>query len=253
MPNPHARTHHDLEIRIDANLGKKLLDALEFPLRLDFSGEGESDLPLEPMDQAMEENLDALLDDVVAQPLVAHLEQGAPGDNAKPNSANGGDKRFQVRLSSCSVMITRAPELQFGNPAELRKVALRVRADLKVGARVWGNKWIWRDATIPWLDLEGRRAILKLTARGSQLLVVPELENSHLVLGLTVWKWPLRFRLGISQLINRRLEQLGPFKIVDLVDFNSGRQFLGKTPQFTIESVAESMTGLLLKVNIEWR
>lgn len=252
MPNSNSPLHHDLEIRIDADLGEKLLQALEFPLRLDFSGEGESDLPLEPMGQAVDENLDGLIDDVVVQPLVAHLEQGAAGDSTRPDPAAGSEGRFQVRLQSCSVMVTEPPELQLGNPVVLRQVALRIRADLKVGVRVWG-KWRWRDATIPWLDLEGRGAVLKLVARGPQLLAVPELEDSCVVLGLTVWKWPLRFRFGISQLINRQLERLGPFKIVDFVEFYSGRQFFGKTPAFTIDSVRESMAGLQVKVNIEWR
>src|SRR5688572_33261649 len=67
--------HYDLEIRIDAALGEKLLNALEFPLHLDFSPEDESDLPIESVDDSMEDGLEALVEDVVAQPLVTHLDR----------------------------------------------------------------------------------------------------------------------------------------------------------------------------------
>lgn len=244
---------HDLEIRIDAALGEKLLNALEFPLHLDFSPEEESDLPIEPMDDTMEEGLEALVEDVVAQPLVTHLEQESTGEGA-PSSVNSNadeKKRFQVRVQSCSVRVIQAPELHLGNPVTLGNVALRVQVGLQVGARLWG-KWHWRDTSTPWLNLEGRRATLKLLAEGSQLLAIPELENSHVVLSLMLWKWPLRCRVKISQLINRQLDRLGPFKIVDFADLNLDTRFFGKTAVFSIAPLTESEGELMVKANIEW-
>lgn len=245
-------SHHDLEIRIDASLGEKLLNALEFPLHLDFSPEDENDMPIEPMDDTVEEGLEALVEDVVAQPLVTHLEQESAAEGA-PSSINTSpsEKRFQLRVQSCSVRVTHPPELQLGNPVSLSNVALRVQVGLQVGARIWG-KWHWRDTTTPWLNLEGRRATLKISAQGSQLLAIPELENSHVVLSLMLWKWPLRCRVKISQLINRQLNRLGPFKIVDFADLNLDTRFFGKTAVFSIAPLTESEGELMVKANIEW-
>lgn len=244
--------HYDLEIRIDAALGEKLLNALEFPLHLDFSPEDESDLPIESVDDSMEDGLEALVEDVVAQPLVTHLDQESTAE-AAPSALNptAGEKRFQVRVQSCSVRVIHPPELHLGNPVTLSNVTLRVQVGLQVGARLWG-KWHWRDTTTPWLNLEGRRATLKILALGSQLLAVPELESSHMVLNLTLWKWPLRCRVKISQLINRQLNRVGPFKIVDFADLHLDTRFFGKTAVYSIAPLAESEGELRVKANIEW-
>jgi hypothetical protein len=262
MLNMH--TQHDLKIRIDATLGEKLLNSLDFPLRLDFSTEDENDLPLDPIDEPPEESLEALVEDVVAQPLVTHLEHESTTAASlsiatTPNTvtanttekAGSGEKRFEVRLRSCSVMVTCPPELHLGNPVTLTNVQLRVQVDLQVGARIWG-KWHWRDTTTPWLNLEGRRAVIRLSAQGSQLLAAPELESSHMVLSLTIWKWPLRCRVNISQLINRQLNRLGPLKIVDFADLNLDTRFFGKTARFSIAPLMESEGELIVKANVEW-
>jgi len=246
LPEAPSSQSQDLEIRIDTTLGEKLLDTLQFPLHLNISENGESDLSLEPEADMEGEELEALVEDVVTPPLMTPPEQ-----EASTNAAPDNEKRFQVRLKSAEVDVTSPPQIRLGNPITIVDLVLRFRAEVQVGVRLWG-KWHWRDESTPWLNLEGRRAIVRLKAQEAQLLAEPELEDSRVILPLKIWKWPLRCHFNLSQLINRQLRRMGPFKIVDFSDFNQGRQFFGKTAQFHIQPLAESDGELTVKAAVEW-
>jgi hypothetical protein len=247
-------SNHDLEIRIDAKLGKTLLDALEFPLHLELP-EGEldevdldisDDFSSELNKEEHDEGIAAIVEDVLVQPLADHLEKAfAENKNETP------EKRYRVLVRSLSITVPRAPDLAIGNPVELHNIALNVKAQLKIGVRFLG-KWRWQETTTPWLTMEGRKAVLKLEALDSQLLVVPELQDTGVVISLNIWKWPLKCRLGLSKWINRQLLRRGPFKVVDFADFHLGTEMLGKKPHFKIGSVCNTEGHLKITADVTW-
>jgi hypothetical protein len=132
----------------------------------------------------------------------------------------------------------------------LRDVALEVQAELKVGIRIFG-KWHWKNTSTR-LDFEGRKAKLLLNAEGSRLLVLPELEDTDVVMKLAIWKWQLKCKFGVSYWINRQLAKRGPFPVVNFADVHSG-EILGKTPEFSIHSVIDGSDFLQVKADISWK
>lgn len=261
---------HDLEIRIDARLGQSLLHALEFPLQIDFSEDDAEPLDLEVSEEHSEQTshdesehhegahdeslqhddgIEAIVEDVLIQPLVDHLDRT---HKAQRPAGTPPDRRYQVMVRSLSVIVPTAPELSLGNPVELSNVALRVKAQLKIGVRILG-KWRWRDTTTPWVDLEGRKATLMLDALNSQVVAVPELQDTGVAITLNIWKWKLKCRLGLSKWINRQLAKRGPFKVVDFADFHLGTEMLGKTPHFQIGSILNTADHLSIKADVSWK
>lgn len=250
-------SHHDLEIRIDANLGKQLLHSLEFPLQIDFPEDELAEMDLEVSEEQRadaeeerhEDGIEAIVEDVLIQPLVDHLDRTHTDSRATARSA---EKRYQVIVRSLAVIIPSAPELNLGNPIEIGNITMRVKADIKVGVRILG-KWRWKDTSTPWLNLEGRKATLGLEAQDSRLMVIPELEDTGMALTLTIWKWQLKCKLGISRWINRQLLKRGPFKAVDFADLHLGAQLLGKTPTFAIRAVSNTKEFLEIKADVSWQ
>lgn len=248
--------HRDLEIRLDARLATKLLAALEFPLRIEFPEDelepevlevSEADTP-EVTHDIHEDGIEAIVEDVLVQPLVDHLDK-THADAAKATKA--AEKRYQVNVRSLTVILPKPPQMILGNPVELRDVALQVQAELKVGIRVLG-KWRWKNTSAN-LDFAGRKAKLMLEAQQSRLLVLPELEDTDVVMKLAVWKWQLKCKFGVSKWINRQLAKRGPFKVMDFADVHSGAQILGKTPEIDIRSIVDSRDYLQIKADIAWK
>lgn len=256
--------NYDLEIRIDTAAGEKLLDALKFPLHMDFVAEPASEQELEISEEGDEadhpdrqDSLDAIVEDVLNQPLIAHVSTVSDDDPAHTAVADSktersAQKRYDIRLQALSVIMTSRPRVSKKRPLTLTDINLQLHAEIKVGVRAWGKKWYWKTVTTPWLDVVGREATLKLSADGSRILAMPELENTDVVIALKLWKWHLRCKLGASRIINRQLGKRGPFQIVEFGDFKSGSQFLGKQPRFEIQSIKESAKGVLIKTNIDW-
>jgi len=248
--------HHDLEIRLDASLANSFLAALEFPLRIEFPEDELEEEALEvseahvreTTDDIPEDGIEAIVEDVLVQPLMDHLEK-THNPSAKP--AKAAEKRYQVQVRSLVVILPRAPQMHLGNPVELRDVALQVQAELKVGIRLLG-KWHWKNTSTQ-LDFEGRKARLLLETKGSRLLVLPELEDTDVVMRLAIWKWQLKCKFGVSRWINRQLAKRGPFPVVDFADVHAGRQILGKTPEFSLHSIINGSDFLQLKADIVWK
>ncbi len=245
--------HRDLEIRLDAHLATKLLDALEFPLRIEFP---EDELDQEPLevsevqapeatDDIHDDGIEAIVEDVLIQPLLDHLDK-AHAD--KPTST--AEKRYQVNVRSLTVILPKPPQMVLGNPVELRDLALQVQAELSVGIRLLG-KWRWKNTSTN-LEIEGRKAKLLLEAQQSRLSVLPELEDTDVVMKLSIWKWHLKCKFGVSKWINRQLAKRGPFKVVDFADVHAGTQILGKTPDIQIQSIDASREYLQIKADIAW-
>jgi hypothetical protein len=255
MAEPTLLQHRDLEIRLDANLANSFLAALEFPLRIEFPEDELEEEPLEVSevdipdthDEVPEDGIEAIVEDVLVQPLVDHLDKTHP--HAKP--AKAAEKRYRVQVRSLVVTLPEAPQMHLGNPVELRDVALQVQAELKVGIRLLG-KWHWKNTSTQ-LEFAGRKAKLLLQAQGSQLLAVPELEDTDVVLRLAIWKWQLKCKFGVSGWINRQLAKRGPFPLVDFADVHGGRQILGKTPEFAIHSIIDGSDYLQIKADIAWK
>ncbi len=256
-PQEHALLEHrDLEIRLDARLATKLLSALEFPLQIEFP---EDELEQEPLEvseahtpeaphEIHEDGIEAIVEDVLVQPLIDHLDK-THADATK--TVKPAEKRYQVLVRSLTVTLPKPPQMVLGNPVELRDVALQVQADLKVGIRLLG-KWRWKN-TCTNLDVKGRKAKLLLEAQQSRLLVLPELEDTDVVMKLSVWKWQLKCKFGVSRWINRQLAKRGPFKIIDFADVHGGAQILGKSPAIEIQSIVDSRDYLKIKADIDWR
>ena len=256
-PKEHALLEHrDLEIRLDARLATKLLAALEFPLRIEFP---EDELEQEPLEvseahtpeashEIHEDGIEAIVEDVLVQPLVDHLDK-THVDPAK--AAKAAEKRYQVNVRSLTVTLPKPPQMVLGNPVELRDVTLQVQAELKVGIRLLG-KWRWKNTSAN-LDVEGRKAKLLLEAQQSRLLVLPELEDTDVVMKLSVWKWQLKCKFGVSRWINRQLAKRGPFKIIDFADVHGGAQILGKSPTINIHSIVDSRDYLKINADIAWK
>jgi len=254
--------HHDLEIRLDAKLAEKLLSALEFPLRVEFPEEELEEEPLEVSEahapeshdaadthgELHEDGIEAIVEDVLVQPLVDHLDR-THAETAKASKT--AEKRYQVQVRGMTVTIPRAPQMVLGNPVELRDVALQVHADLKVGIRVLG-KWRWKNTSTN-LEFEGRKAKLMLEAQQSRLLVLPELEDTDVIMKLSIWKWQLKCKFGVSKWINRQLAKRGPFKVIDFADVHGGTEILGKTPAVEIQAIVDSRDYLQIKADIAWR
>lgn len=248
--------HRDLEIRLDAKLATKLLAALEFPLRIEFP---EDELEAEALEvseahtpeaahEVYEDGIEAIVEDVLVQPLMEHLDK-THAHSAKKTSAT--EKRYQVNIRSLTVTLPKPPQMILGNPVELRDVTLQVQAQLKVGIRLLG-KWRWKNTSAN-LDIDGRKARLLLEAQQSCLLVLPELEKTDVILKLTIWKWQLKCKFGVSKWINRQLAKRGPFKVLDLADVHGGTQILGKTPEIDIRSIVDSRDYLQIKADIAWK
>ncbi len=256
MAEPALLQHRDLEIRLDANLAHSFLAALEFPLRIEFPEDELDEEPLEVSeahtpetpDEVPVDGIEAIVEDVLVQPLVDHLDK-THAHQAKP--AKTAEKRYQVRVRSLVVTLPEAPHMHLGNPVELRDVALQVQAELKVGIRLLG-KWHWKNTSTQ-LEFAGRKAKLLLQAQGSQLLALPELEDTDVVMRLTIWKWQLKCKFGVSRWINRQLAKRGPFPLVNFADVHGGRQILGKTPEFAIHSIVDGSDYLQIKADIVWK
>jgi hypothetical protein len=92
-----------------------------------------------------------------------------------------------------------------------------------------------------------------LEAQQSRLLVLPELEDTDVVMKLAVWKWQLKCKFGVSTWINRQLAKRGPFKVMDFADVHGGAQILGKTPEIDIQSIVDSREYLQIKADITWK
>lgn len=249
--------HRDLEIRLDARLATKLLASLEFPLRIEFPEDelveaeplevSEAHTP-EASHEIHEDGIEAIVEDVLVQPLMDHLEK-SHADATK--TVKPAEKRYQVIVRSLNVTLPKPPQMVLGNPVELRDVALQVQADLKVGIRLLG-KWRWKN-TCANLDVEGRKAKLLLEAEQSRLLVLPELEDTDVVMKLSVWKWQLKCKFGVSRWINRQLAKRGPFKVIDFAEVHGGAQILGKSPTIEIQSIVDSRDYLKIKADIDWK
>jgi hypothetical protein len=248
--------HHDLEIRLDASLATKLLEALEFPLCIEFSEDeleqealevSEAHTP-EASEEIHDDGIEAIVEDVLIQPLVDHLDKThAESTKATPVE----DKRYQVHVRALTVTLPQPPLMVLGNPVELRDVALQVQAELSVGIRLLG-KWRWKN-TCTNLEIEGRKAKLMLEAQQSRLLVLPELEDTDVVMKLSVWKWQLKCKFGVSKWINHQLAKRGPFQVVDFAEVHGGVQILGKTPKIDIQSIVDSRDYLKIKADIAWK
>lgn len=248
--------HRDLEIRLDASLATKLLAALEFPLRIEFPEDeleqetlevSEAHTP-EAADDIHDDGIEAIVEDVLIQPLADHLEK-AYADTPKPTKA--AEKRYQVIVRALTVILPTPPDMRLGNPVELRNVALQVHAELKVGIRLLG-KWRWKNTSAN-LEFQGRKAKLLLEAQQSRLLVLPELEDTDVVMKLSIWKWQLKCKFGVSKWINRQLAKRGPFKVLDFADVHGGVQILGKNPEITIHSIVDGRNYLQIKADIGWQ
>lgn len=248
--------HRDLEIRLDARLATKLLAALEFPLRIEFPEDeleqetlevSEAHTPEAPH-EIHDDGIEAIVEDVLIQPLMDHLDK-THAETAK--AAPAAEKRYQVNVRSLTVILPRPPQMVLGNPVELRDVALQVQAKLSVGIRLLG-KWRWKNTSTN-LEIEGRKAKLLLEAQQSRLLVLPELEDTDVVMKLCVWKWQLKCKFGVSKWINRQLAKRGPFQVVDFADVHGGAQILGKTPDIAIQSIVDSRDFLQIKADISWK
>ena len=99
-PKEHALLEHrDLEIRLDARLATKLLAALEFPLRIEFP---EDELEQEPLEvseahtpeasyEIHEDGIEAIVEDVLVQPLVDHLDKTHVDPAKAAKAAEGSD------------------------------------------------------------------------------------------------------------------------------------------------------------------
>lgn len=247
--------HRDLEIRLDANLANSFLAALEFPLRLEFPEDELEELELEvsnahtpdaPHDLT-EDGIEAVVEDVLVQPLADHLDNNSTSNPPAKTETAG---RYQVRVCSLVATLLQPPKMHLGNPVVLRDVALEVQAELKVGIRVLG-KWHWKN-TATRLNFEGRKARLELKADGSRLLVLPELEDTDVVMRLAIWKWQLKCKFGVSHWINQQLAKRGPFPVVDFADVQRGK-ILGKTPEFTVHSIIDGSDFLRVKADIVWK
>ncbi len=256
----------DLEIRIDTATGKKLLDALAFPLRMDFAAEPAGEQAVEIAEATVSgaeekhESLEAVLEDVLNQPLISHIGDAnernstlADGGKTKPqvDAERDGEKRYDIQLAGLSVIMPSKPQLATDHPLTLTGVNLQIRVRLKVGVRAL--RWYWKELSTPWLDLRGNEAKVKLTADGGRLLAMPELADTNLALNVKIWKWNLRCNLRVSKLINRQFANHGPFPVVDFADLNRGAQFLGKQPHFAIQEIVEVPQGVVIRSNIEWQ
>jgi hypothetical protein len=231
-------THTELEIRIDAAAGQKLLETLDWPLRLDFQGDlSVQEITATPL-PGDGETLDAVMDDVPIPDLVT--------DQPEP-----AQKRYQLQLLALSVVMPVRPQPATGRPLTLAEIQLQVQARFNVGMRAWG-KWYWREISTPWINLTGREATLKLTADGSCLLALPELQQTQVTLGFNLWQWPLRFKFDLSNHINLQLAKLGPYKLLDFADMQHARKLLGKQAGFTIVDLQELPTAVLIRCRLDW-
>lgn len=275
----------DLRLSLDSELGKKILNSLEFPLHLNFFPETEDEANGYDIDgpvvldeiqtdalhteDRMTENdvLDAVVEDVVVGPVLDYHSLAANEPKKTHSDATGEEEstcateqeeedppraktpRSKVIITSLLLVVPSAPTVVVGDPIRISDITFDLRAKVKICFRTWG-KWRCVNASTGWVKLTGREATLNLSSSGTEVYAAPEVGNMDVLVSVKIVKWRYKFRLGITKILNRKLLQRGPIKILELAGIQNKMLFPEKTPRFEVLGFSESKEGLVVSLNL---
>lgn len=264
----------DLQLCVDSAFGQKFLNAVEFPLQVDFpsdsfadsdvepyldDGEVIEDEPPSPVERAQNgedsDELGEVMQEVVAQALLDSYQQAqdetgpadtedAPTEDKLP--AVYDKKRTKVEIISLSLIVPTAPTLHVGNPISLSDITVKIHAKIKVCVRVLG-RWRCVRASIPWVTLSGREAILQLSSEGPIIYATPIVKNIDMTVAVKIFKWSVKCKLGLTRIVNRELRKRGPIQLVDLSSFEQSIPYSEKRPSIDSITFANGPKGLVVK------
>lgn len=267
--SPHdVASECDLQLVVDSSFGQKFIDAVEFPLQIDFETTTEPDLesylgeaeviddspsPSTPIQQSEAvDDLEEVIQEVVIEPLRHHDDEAAGVEKEWLNDAEtqpeqtAEKKRTKVEILSLSLTVPSAPTLRVGNPIRLADITVKVCARVNVGVRVLG-KWRCTKASTPWVTLSGRNATLQLSSQGPVIYGTPVFEDIDMMVTLKVLKWKIKCKLGITRIVNKELSKRGPIELIDLSTLEPSIPYSKSKPRIDSISFSGGSEGLIIK------
>lgn len=157
-------------------------------------------------------------------------------------------RTFKFELLRTDVIVKRRPIFSLRNPLTARKVDFNVRVVARAGIKIFG-RWRWVKITSPRISFSVGRIMVRFKTVNAKVYGRAAVDDFDWILKIKVFGFSFKVKIGLTGIIQRQLDKLPDYLLVDLSTFE--REIPFETKKMSISQVDIDGDGSVLAINVE--